>query len=238
METISQNNLPPTLGNSFSHGWNVMKNYFLILFLVVIVVSVVMGPMNMFSWKMDTNDFHGRGFLLRDFNVLTISIFSFLGFLALAYTLLVVPVFRYGGKIMFVSAARDQRPDFSMLVQGFRENYLNIVLANLLTGALVALGIILFVIPGIIIACRLAFVGYLVMDKKLDPIRAVEESWKMTKGHGWTVFFMAILSFFIWIAGLCLLFVGVFPAIVWVSSSFASLYEFVLLEKNENLQTA
>jgi hypothetical protein len=61
---------------------------------------------------------------------------------------------------------------------------------------------------------------------------AVEESWKMTRGHGWTIFSMAIVSFFIYVAGLLLLFVGIFPASIWVSSSFASLYESVLIERN------
>jgi uncharacterized membrane protein len=115
--------------------------------------------------------------------------------------------------------------------RGFRENYLSIVLANLLTAALIMLGFVALIVPGIIIGCRLAFVGYLVMDKKLDPILAVEESWKMTKGHGWTIFFMAIVSFFIFIAGLCLAFVGLIPAAMWVSSSFAGLYQAVLVEK-------
>jgi uncharacterized membrane protein len=94
------------------------------------------------------------------------------------------------------------------------------------------MGFIFLIIPGIIIACRLAFVSYLVMDKKMDPIQAVEESWKLTKGHAWTIFFMAIVSFFICLLGLIMCFVGIFPAMIWVKSSFASLYEAVLVEKN------
>jgi uncharacterized membrane protein len=129
---------------------------------------------------------------------------------------------------MFLQAVREIRPDFNLLVRGFRQNYLGIVLANLLTVALVMLGFIMLIIPGIIIACRLSFVGFLVMDKGLDPITAVEESWRMTRGYGWTIFGMAILSFFIIIAGLCLIVVGVFPAAAWVGSSFATLYNDVL----------
>lgn len=234
METIQKNNTEPSLGNSFSHGWNVMMKYFLVLFLVVLVLGVVDAPPNIFTWRINPSDFgdwHWR-YYMPDMNLLTLGIVSvFLGLFALAYMLLIVPVFRYGGKIMFVHAARDIRPDFNLLIQGFRQNYLSIVLANLLAGALIMLGMMAVIIPGIIIGCRLAFVGYLVMDKKLDPILAVEESWRMTKGYGWTIFFMGIVSFFIFIAGFCLFFVGIFPAIVWVKSSFASLYEAVLIEK-------
>lgn len=111
------------------------------------------------------------------------------------------------------------------------ENYLHIVLANLLVVALVVLGFFALLVPGIIIACRLSFVSYIVMDKKLDPIEAVELSWKLTKGHGWQIFFMGLTSFFIIIFGLILLIVGIFPALMWIGSSFATLYESVIREK-------
>ena len=69
------------------------------------------------------------------------------------------------------------------------------------------------------------------MDKKLDPIEAVELSWKLTKGHGWQIFFMGFVSIFIVIFGLCMFLVGIVPAIMWICSSFAALYESVLREK-------
>lgn len=238
METIEQNKSNTSLRESFGNGWNVMKKHFLILFLVVIVLGIIMGPTQVFRWNIDPghhddwSNFGNWDWRLRDISLIAMGMFTaILALFALAYALLIVPVFKYGGKMMFLQAVRDTRPDFNTLVRGFRENYLSIVLANLLTAALIMLGFFALIVPGIIIGCRLAFVGYLVMDKKLDPILAVEESWKMTKGHGWTIFFMAIVSFFIFIAGLCLVFVGIIPAAMWVSSSFASLYQSVLVEK-------
>ncbi len=235
MEVIEQNKRMPSVNNSFGNGWEVMKKNFLILLLVVIVVSIVTGPAGSFKWNMNPNhpwNWDSSGWHMPDQDmgwVLALGMMGMiLGLLALAWSLLIVPVFRYGGKMMFLQAVREIRPDFNILVSGFRQNYLGIVLANLLTGALIMLGFIMLVIPGIIVSCRLAFVGFLVMDKKLDPITAVEESWRMTRGYGWTILGMALLSFFIFIAGLCLLVVGVFPAGVWVGSSFATLYNDVL----------
>ena len=231
METMQPVYTAPTLGNSFSNGWEVMKKHFLTLFLVVIVVGIVMGPTQAFRYNVNASD-HWNWNWHPDFGLLAFGIMAGIaGLFALAYAFLIVPVFKFGGQMMFLQAVRDIRPDFNKLVSGFRENYLGIVLAYLLVIALVMLGFILLVIPGIIVGCRLAFVGYLVMDKKLDPIQAVEESWRMTKGHGWTIFFMAFLSIFIFIGGLCVLFVGVFPALIWISASFASLYESVLGSK-------
>lgn len=163
---------------------------------------------------------------------------GFFGLLALLYSFLALPVIEFGSKMIFVQAVRKIKPDFELLLKGFWENYLNIILANLLVVALVILGCIALIIPGIIIGCRLVFVSYLVMDKKLDPIEAVEQSWKLTRGHGWTIFFMGFVSIFIVIFGLILMIVGIFPAIMWVSSSFASLYQSVINETEKPAEPA
>jgi hypothetical protein len=235
METQDQKKNLPTVGGSFGKGWEVMSQYFLLLLLVVIVTGIVLFPAQFMHMNFKT-DQHGwkefidyigwPGFAVLGAFAIILGIFAFI------YSILVVPVIKYGSDFMFVQATRGTRPEFLTLVKGFTENYLHIVLASLLTVALIMLGMILLIVPGIIIACRLVFVSYLVMDRKLDPIIAVEESWRLTRGHGWTIFAMAILSFFIFLAGLIMLIVGTLPALIWIRSSFASLYEAVLSEKN------
>ncbi len=225
--------LIPTFGDSLSTGWNVMFDNFLRLFLIVIIMGIVAAPMKVLQIRVDPFDFHFSHWDWQDFFRLgTFGIFAaFYGLLAILYAFLVLPVFRYGSRMIYVQAVRQQKPEFETLISGFRENYLSIVLASLLVTALVAIGLFALLIPGIIIACRLAFVSYIVMDKKVDAIEAVEMSWKMTKGHGWTIFMMGFVAFFLILFGLILLFVGVFPAIIWIDSSFATLYESVLREK-------
>jgi hypothetical protein len=246
METEKQYRLSPTFGDSFGTGWNVMFDNFLRLFLVIIILSIIAAPMKIFHWNINMSDWHRGpwswgydiGHNIRHFLTIgTLGIFAaFFGLLAMLYAFLVAPVFDYGGNMIFVQAVRKIKPDFEYLIKGFMENYLHIILANLLVFALVVLGLFALIIPGIIIGCRLAFVSYIIMDKKLDPIEAVELSWKLTKGHGWTIFFMGFTSIFIVLFGLLLLIVGIFPAIMWVSSSFATLYQSVLLEKEKPVE--
>lgn len=241
METNKNNyRLVPTFGNSFGTGWNVMMDNFLRLFLVVIVLSILTAPFKMLDFKFNENDFNhipffddiARGDFRHLFTIGSLGVLAaFLGLVALLYALLVAPVFTYGGDMIFVQAVRKVKPDFEYLVKGFMENYFNIVLASLLVTALIIMGFFLLIIPGIIIACRLVFVSYIVMDKKLDPIEAVEMSWRLTRGHTWRIFFMGVVSVFIIFFGLLMLIVGIFPAIMWVSTSFATLYESVLREK-------
>jgi hypothetical protein len=239
METNNDYRLVPTFGNSFGTGWKVMSDNFIRLFLIVIIVAIITGPVSIANFKIDASDFHRApwewfGNAHSIINWASIGMLAaFFGIIALLFTFFVVPVFRYGADMTFVQAVRKIRPDFELLIKGFWENYLHIVLANLLVGALVVMGCFALLIPGIIIGCRLVFVSYIVMDKKLDPIEAVELSWKLTRGHGWRIFAMGFVSFFILIFGFMLFFVGIFPAIIWVSSSFASLYQSVLNQKEK-----
>lgn len=219
MKLLDYKQLKPTSSGSFSHGWDVMKFYFLHLFLVIMAVGVACFPMGIGE---HIDEHSAAGVLL--------------GFIGTAFFFLILPVINWGANLIFLQAVRDEKPQLELLIAGFKTNYLKIVLANLLAVSLIMLGIVALIIPGIIIACRLAFVSYLVMDKNLDPIEAVEESWRMTRGHGWTIFGMAVLSIFIAIGGLIALIVGIFFAIIWINASFATLYQSVLNEKETAVQ--
>ena len=245
METNNEYKLVPGISNSFGTGWKVMADNFLRLLLVIIILGALVAPFKIFNMNFGSTDIHGGPWNWNwdderswehFMGLASLGIFAaFFALLSMLYFFLVAPVFKYGGDIIFVKAVRKIKPDFECLIKGFMENYLHIVLANLLVFALVILGMFALIVPGIIIACRLAFVSYIVMDKKLDPIEAVELSWKLTKGHGWKIFFMGFASIFIVIFGLILMIVGILPALVWVSSSFATLYESVLIEKEKPL---
>ncbi|MBN1927669.1 MAG: hypothetical protein JW798_17685 [Prolixibacteraceae bacterium] len=208
----------PTISESLGNAWYTMKKYFLWLFLAVIISGIFQGPPN-YSFEFDKG-------------IVAVPLVVFLVILGIVVFLFIKPVFSFGSSMMFVEAVRDQKPNLRWLVSGFQKNYLNIVLAHLLQVAIIGIGFVALIIPGIVLACRLSFVPYLVMDKELDPIQAVEESWRMTRGFGWTIFGLAILSFFIAIVGLLCLFVGIFPAIIVIRASFASLYQAILTEKN------
>ncbi len=241
METVKrQYRLIPTFGDSFGTGWNAMMDNFLRLFLLVIILSIIAAPMKGFHFNFNPENINWHHFDAEDFFTWgTFGIMAaFYGMLALLYSMLVAPVFKFGGDMMFLQAVRQEKPDFEWLIKGFRENYLSIILANLLVTALILIGFIALLVPGIIIACRLVFVSFLVMDKKLDPIEAVETSWRMTRGYGWTIFFMGIVSFFIIIFGLILLIIGIFPAIIWIGGAFASLYESILRSNEKPAEPA
>jgi hypothetical protein len=65
------------------------------------------------------------------------------------------------------------------------------------------------------------------MDKNLDPMKAVEKSWQMTRGHGWTIFVMGVISIFVFIAGVIVFIVGAIISIMWIHAAFATMYQSV-----------
>lgn len=213
---------PPeaTIFASYGYGWRIFLRYFLYLFLVGLIVSIAHLP--------DT--LAGSGPSGSTAQSVLLQVFL------MAYSFLILPVIVFGADLVTLRYVRNEESvDIREIFDGFSNDYLNIVLANLLFFAIIALGVILLIIPGIVFACRLAFVPYLVMDKRLDPVAAVEKSWNMTRGHGWRIFGMFLLAIPLCLLGLLLLGVGLFFAVLWVHIAFAALYYAVDAIEQEQL---
>lgn len=223
MERIKEQRLPiATISGSYSYGWQQMWKHFLYLFLVAVIVAFAGAPVA----------------AIRESEFVNTPGMIALQIFVAAYWLLLMPVINFGADLMYLRGIRNEKIIISDMFDGFKKNYLNIVLANLLMFAIIGLGFIFLIIPGIILACRLAFVPYLVMDKNLEPVAAVEKSWEMTRGYGWKIFGMGMLAIPIFILGLICLFVGVIFALIWISAAFAAMYHAIDLEEQKQLNGA
>ena len=223
MERIKEQRLPiATISGSYSYGWQQMWKHFLYLFLVAVIVAFAGAPVA----------------AIRESEFVNTPGMIALQIFVAAYWLLLMPVINFGADLMYLRGIRNEKIIISDMFDGFKKNYLNIVLANLLMFAIIGLGFIFLIIPGIILACRLAFVPYLVMDKNLEPVAAVEKSWEMTRGYGWKIFGMGMLAIPVFILGLICLFVGVIFALIWISAAFAAMYHAIDLEEQKQLNGA
>jgi hypothetical protein len=69
-------------------------------------------------------------------------------------------------------------------------------LANIVTSAIVFLGMLAFVIPGLYILGRTALTGVAVAgEMRRNPIDAVRRSFELTNGNGWAMFFLVAIIF-------------------------------------------
>jgi len=219
-----------TVGGSYSYGWQQMKKYFLHLFLIMLILVVADVPVGLGDYDFSDVLEHGldEGIALAPSMILL----QIVGFI---YYLLIYPIFQYGASYLNLKAVRNQKFEVKEMFSGFN-NYLNVVLAHLLVSAIVILGLVMLIVPGIILACRLAFVPYLVMDRDMDPIAAVEKSWQMTSGRSWTIFGTGILAIPIFLLGLIMVIVGAIFSSMWICTTFASLYYAVELNEQQALE--
>lgn len=205
----SKASFEPTVGDSYNHGWKTIWKYFLELFLIGLLLFIISLPVNALS------------LLVRDgSNWFGIVVFIFFSF---AYGVLILGPVQYGMYNCYLKAARGENLQVGDLF-AFKDNYVNVMLAALLTNIIIAIGIFLLIIPGIVFACKLAFVPYLVVDKKMDAIKALQTSWQMTDGYAMNIFVMGLLAIFIAIGGFIAFFVGIIIAAMWIYASFASIY--------------
>lgn len=207
--------LNPTAGDSFGAGWDIMWKNFVALFVVTIVYGLISGPGVVFQWKGEGIEWFMAPLIL----------------FAVAFGVFVSGPIGYSVKWVFLKAVRGEKFEIRDMFSVFQKNYWNAVLANVVVGIIVGMGIVMLIVPGIIFACRLAFVPYLVIDREMEITEALNKSWEMTKGYGWHIFFMAFLSFWIIILGLLALFFGVFISAVWISTAFATMYQAVVEEE-------
>jgi uncharacterized membrane protein len=104
------------------------------------------------------------------------------------------------------------------------------VLASIVTGIVVILGLVLLIIPGVILAIRLQYTTYLIVDKNLGPIEAIKKSWSVTRGNTWNLFFFGILLGLINILGMVCLLVGLFITIPLGMLATTFVYRKLLLQ--------
>ncbi|GAH46429.1 unnamed protein product, partial [marine sediment metagenome] len=202
--------LLPGVVSSYKNGWRQLWKYFLVLLLIGIIFALISSVSAVFNV--------GQGAGAAGAAVL--------GILSLAYGILFTSPIGYGVSFAYLKAARGDTLDVKDMFEAFY-NYWNAVLASLLVGVIIGIGFVLLIVPGIIFACKLVFTPYLVVDRKMEVIEAVKESWRMTGGHAWKVFLIGLLAIPISIAGIICFGVGFIVAIMWISLAFASLYHAV-----------
>jgi hypothetical protein len=199
--------LYPGVLSCFGYAWNVLRKKFLEFFLIAVIGILLTIPnAGMSSWDEVPWFF-------------AVQFFAF----SLIYFVFLYRPLEYGIYYAFLKGARGDDVEVSDILYVFK-NYLNALFAHILVGFIIGIGIMFCFIPGILFACKLAFVPYLIVDKKMNVIEAIKESWRLTTGHAVTVFLIGLTSIPIYVAGLMLCFIGVVFSAMWVDMTFASLY--------------
>lgn len=140
------------------------------------------------------------------------------------WSLLCLPL-EWGYTVWFLKLIRKEDIRYESLFDGYKD-FARTFLTYFLYGIAVAIGTLLFIVPGIILAIGLMMSIYLIKDdKEISAMDALKKSWEMTKGHKMNLFMLG-LSFIGWFI-LCILTLGIgFLFLVpYIDTAFAYYYE-------------
>jgi predicted Ser/Thr protein kinase len=131
-----------------------------------------------------------------------------------------------GGLYMFfLKRIRGQATTVDTAFCGFSNRFLHLFLGSFVSLALIVLGFICCILPGIYLGVAWTFTLPLIIDKGLDFWSAMELSRKTVTRHWWKFFGFVILLLLLRLAGLLVFLIGFFIAVPIFKASLMYAYE-------------
>jgi uncharacterized membrane protein len=200
-----------SIGKSFSQGWQVFKVKWTFIFLVGIVTFLAGFVPALLL-----------GGLLEESNTVMIIIYQIANFVWNS-------VLTLGSLYILIRLMRNEPVELSDLMKPAK--YVGrYILGEILYMALVWVGVLFLIVPGIYFALKYCYVPYLIADKGMQPGDAFSLSAKMTKGVKGSLFMFGIASFFFNLLGLLAVFVGLFITVPVTALAQTAIYNTLLAQ--------
>lgn len=179
-----------SMSEAVRFGWDTVTSnfgYFLGLSLLVILISGVPGIMKYIT----ASDSYFINTLF-EIGSQVIGLFLGMGMLHIA-----------------LRFADGKQSDIGHLLS-FRPVFFKYLLGSIMYGLIVAVGLVLLIVPGIIWGIQFQYFAYFIIDEGLDPVKALKRSSEITRGAKGDLFLYALLILGINILGFLALLVGMF----------------------------
>ncbi len=186
-------------------GWETTKKNLGFFIPLVLVVAAVQIIFSFLSGQLNPNDDTNIGMII------SLASWAVTSLLAIGQLKIV---------LKFVDGQKASLPELF----SYYKYLLNYIVGSLVFGLIVAVGIVLLVIPGIILSIKLGFYSYYIVDKGMGPFEALKASWGVTKGISWNLFLLGLLLGLINVAGVLLLVIGLLVTIPTTALAHAYVY--------------
>lgn len=132
-----------------------------------------------------------------------------------------------GIAIYFLNILNDRPASIENLIEGFKP-LLKVILIYIIISIATAIGIVLLIIPGIIIALGLSMTYYILVENPEFSIeKSLKESWRLTNGYKMELFVLN-LRFIPWyLLGLLCFGIGIFVVMPWHQLTLANYYNYL-----------
>jgi uncharacterized membrane protein len=128
------------------------------------------------------------------------------------------------GATAFYLAAHDNPDTADLSLLWHPRPFWRYLGASILLSLAVAIGFVLLIVPGIIFGLMFMFATFIVIERELGPIDAMNESHRLTRGHKWQLFGFVLLLVLVNLLGLLALLVGIFVSIPVSTLAFVHAY--------------
>lgn len=186
-----------SISEAISFGWNTtVKNLAFFVFILLILAGIAFLP----SLAMEAVD-------------------SFLLLLVLLAFRWVLSIIAAIGLIYIVLELVDERKPKVKDLFSQSHLFFKYVLSSAVVGLVTFVGFLLLIVPGIIVAVRLQFYPYFIVEEGAGPIEAAQKSWDLTAGSTWHLLLFSLSLVGVQLLGALALLVGLVFAIptVWVA---------------------
>jgi len=142
--------------------------------------------------------------------------------LSLGFVLLIFEYFLYAGLLKIILYVTDGRETRIGDLFSAGDVFVSYLLGSILFGLIMAVGILLLIVPGLIFSVMFLFYGFFIVDKHMGPVEALKASAAITKGVRWQLFGFILILSLLNVAGALLLVVGLFVTVPvsWVAIAF------------------
>jgi len=139
----------------------------------------------------------------------------------LAFVFVVMP-FSTGAQItLYSQIVNGPETNLNKCMSESRGHLLDLIIGSLISFFLVAGGLVLFIIPGIILGVRLSFFPFFIMYEDYKPLLSLKESFKVTKEYMWEIAYpLIVLTLILVVPGIILMNIfqgtGILSFLFWV----------------------
>lgn len=204
-----------SIKESILYGWNKVKEHMELLLFATLSILATGGLIGGISeYKQSIN----------------ISIFWIIGAIFLV-------IIRIGYNKILLRIHDGENPKFTDIFKEYK-TFWKYFAVSILFQLIVLLGLIFFIIPGIILLVRLSFSLLIVIDTKIGPITAMKESRAITKDSFLKLFFFWIIIVFINFIGLMIFGIGLLITIPMTTLAVIHVYRTLSQKKASFIQRA
>ena len=196
---------------------------------VLFVVGLIASIPQFFSGNFNFSDLMSKN-LKEELKVLFLVLGIISGILSIVVNILLQPAFYLGQQYVYLKVVREEKFSIKDVFYGFN-NYKKAVKLYLIMMVYIIGGLILFIIPGIIMAYRYSMCFYILADEKdISVSECLKKSKEITSGYKMDLFLMD-LSFIGWLV-LSLLSLGILS--IWLTPYMLASKTAAYLDLNPN----